>query len=431
MKSLARSFLWLLAAWLLAPGLLTVSWVPAQQGSPLGEAATGTLVYNYEQSEHWAMRALVLLSLGADYHPAAATVLVDALKSSDGRLPAFAVEQLLRTGDRVLPAIATAEVVAQLVGLADHKNDLLRERAQQVLGKLFRDAGATDGRSWKRWWSECQREYAPAAWVAAAQPQRGEGTVTQQLVERAFDLRDAGLEVVFVLDSTGSMQLAIDAARDAIDEIATILAGVTPKLELGLVHYKDFGDMGDGAKLLVPLTKNYKKVRETLAKLQASGGGDTPERIEKGIEVALDRPTGWNKNANRMMLVIGDAPPHADVEKELLDLVKRAHEHPFARGKGPTTGRKEDVRPFITSTIATNPAVKGIFEEIAKAGGGAAVVLDMNATKKVDGKVISKKRSAGEQIAEHVLLLSFGATYAAQLRVFVDVFFEYRQAGLY
>ena len=45
--------------------------------------------------------------------------------------------------------------------------------------------------------------------------QRG-ATVGTSVLTRAFDLRDAGLDVAIVVDSTGSMQIAIDTARDAI-----------------------------------------------------------------------------------------------------------------------------------------------------------------------------------------------------------------------
>jgi hypothetical protein len=165
--------------------------------------------------------------------------------------------------------------------------------------------------------------------------------------------------------------------------------------------------------------------------LVANGGGDAPERVEKGIETALGKEMGWDKEKNRMLLVVGDAPPHAETETELLAMVERAHNHPFAKGKGPVTGKAQPLRPFITSAIATNAAAKQSFDAIAQAGGGASVLLDLAAMKKVDGKPVGgpQGRTAAQQIAEHVLLLSFGAGYEAQLRAFVDVFFRYRNAG--
>jgi hypothetical protein len=121
-------------------------------------------------------------------------------------------------------------------------------------------------------------------------------------------------------------------------------------------------------------------VREKLGKLIASGGGDTPERVECGFEAALSREMGWNKDANKLVLIVGDAPPHDESIEPLLARVRGAREHPLEGGKGPVTGApKKTVRPFVTSTVATNPAPKDVFARIASAGGGVGVVLDVPA----------------------------------------------------
>jgi Mg-chelatase subunit ChlD len=416
------------------------------KSTPLGQGATETLAHSYGETTSWAMKALVLLSLGDDYHPTGAGMLADALRGKDDRLRAFGIEQVLRTGPRVVETLATPALVDALVAGLAERNPHVRTRTLAALARLLPGATAKKPEEWRQWWNAQRSTWTPPAWTPAEA--QASGTVSQRLVERAFDLRDAGLQVVFVVDSTGSMQVAIDAARDAIDEVATILAGVTDRLELGLVHYKDDGDMTDAADLLVPLTKDHQKVRDKLAKLTAAGGGDVPERIEAGIRVALGKATGWDKDKNRMLLVIGDAPPHPDAERGLLDLVQRAYTQPFATGKGPTTGAPTTkLRPFVTSTIATNPTVKDVFEAIAKAGGGASVVMPLHGRPHPPGrgKAADKepagpsappappqsRRTAGQQIAEHVLLLSFGAGYEAQLRVFVDVFFTYRNAGAF
>jgi|JRYL01.1.fsa_nt_gb Mg-chelatase subunit ChlD len=406
---------------------------------PLGQAATGRIVHTYQTAEHWALRALCLLSLGTDWHPDGVAIVLAALADKDERLHAYAVETMLRTNDRVVAALAQKELLAALIDLLRRKNEHLRTRTEAALARLAPAAGCKGHVAWQRWWRDHEGSWAPAAWAPIATQATG-GTATQQVIDRAFDLRDAGLEVVFVLDTTGSMQLAIDAARDAIDDITALLAGITPKLELGLVHYKDLGDMSDGAKLLEPLTRQHKKVQDRLAKLIASGGGDAPERVEKGIEAALAKDVGWTKDANRMLLIVGDAPPHMDTMDDLLAMVKKAHEHPFAKGKAAVTGPKETkVRPFITSALATSEAAMASFSEIAKAGGGTAVRMDLGPQRPGGrGEARGEARPAGtraataaEQVAEHVLLLSFGGANDGTLREFVRVFFAYRRAGAF
>lgn len=427
-------------------GLLAVlgAQQPAGRGAPgkpptpplpvLGQGATATLVHSFTTADSWAMQAIVLLSLGHDWHPDGVEIVLTALRGKDERLRPYGIEVLRRMDPRALAKVASADLVTELIEKTlRHKNKLLQERTLEVLARLFPDVTAKDRAAWSSWWGAAQKAYAPPAWVAPEQPKgdgKGGNTVVATIVERAFDLRDAGLDLAIVIDSTGSMQMAIDLARDAIDDVVAMLASLAPKLRLGLVHYKDFDDFKDGAQLLVPLTKDQKQVRDRLAKLIAGGGGDIPERIEKGIEFALSKEMGWNKDANRMILVIGDAPPHAEAEAELLAMVKRAYEHPFAKGKNPTTGPAQKLRPFITSAIATSQAAKASFDAIAAAGGGTSVLLDGAAGgKRVDGKVIGgAPKSPVRQVVEHIMLLSFGSQYQAQLEVFVATFFDYRDA---
>ena len=397
--------------------------------APLGEAATQVLVRAHDEAGHWALRAIVLLSLGRDFHPAGSTALVKALADKDARMHAYAVELLRRMDPAAAPKVATRELVDALVdGPLQEKSEFVRDRTLEALSLLVPGTGANDRNGWREWWRRNELLHVPPAWTPPPAAPRGAGTVAGSVVEKAFDLRDAGLQVAVVIDSTGSMQQAINAARDAIDDVVALLSGIAPRFEVGLVHYKDFGDMGDGAKLLEPLTRDQKAVRERLAKLVAGGGGDTPERVECGVGVALGREMGWDRNANRLVLVIGDAPAHEEVMTELVDLVKRAHDQPFSKAKGPVTGAKQPskLRPFITSCIATNPAAKAHFEAIAAAGGGACVLLPLATP---NGKDVAAAQSkAVQEVVRHVLKLSFGTQYEAQLNLFADVYFSWRDA---
>ena len=64
-----------------------------------------------------------------------------------------------------------------------------------------------------------------------------------------------------------------------------MLRGIAPKLRVGLVHYKEKGDFGDGdkrgAKVITPLSKNVATARKKLLKLKAKGGGDLPEATQR------------------------------------------------------------------------------------------------------------------------------------------------------
>ena len=418
---------------------------------PLSYDDAEILVRAYGGADTWTLKAMVLLSLGTDFPPNGAGIVTQALRDKDDRLAPHAVELLLRMPPEAAKEIATPELVGELVErTAKVKHKLLRARALEALALLLPDVQAKDQREWLAWWTGAKKTYAPLEWVPPPKPKVEDEykTTATVFVERAFDLRDAGLDVAIVIDSTGSMQVAIDTARDAVADVVTLLANIAPKLRLGLVEYKELGEIADGAQVLVPLTRGEKAVQDRLARLVASGGGDMPERVEKGIEAALSQEMGWNKDANRLILVIGDAPPHAGTLPPLLELVKRAHDEPFAKapkpGKpdAPRTGgaarareKEEDLRPFITSTIYTSAEARTPFEEIAKAGGGAAVHLALGrkggGAARPAGDEPAKASAANaadpavRTIVEHIMLLSFGQEHRARLALFVRTFFEY------
>ncbi len=395
---------------------------PPPKQAPLGQQATEVLVRTYRDADQWAMQAIALLSLGPSWHPAGAEIVLQALQGKEARLLPFGIETLRRMDRDALPAVATAPLLAELIeNTLRHKNALVQERTLDVLQRIVQD-GPKDRAGWQAWWRQNEATYAPKPWTPPDGQPKGPGTVAGTLVERAFDLRDAGLQVAIVIDSTGSMQVAIDTCRDAIEDVVALLAGIAPKFELGLVHYKDFGDMSDGAKVLVPLNKDRDKVRDKLGKLTASGGGDVPERVEKGIEAALSREMRWDKDKNRLVLVVGDAPPHPETQTALLEVVKAAHERPFQDPRKPTTGKGEKLRPFVFSCIATQQQAKIWFDEIAAAGGGASVLLAVSD---------QGRERAVQAVVRHILLQSFGGGYEAQLAAFADTFFEYRAAGAF
>ena len=89
-----------------------------------------------------------------------------------------------------------------------------------------------------------------------------------------------------------------------------------------------------------------------------------------------------------------------------------------------------------TATPTGRPNARPSFEEIAKAGGGTCVLLSLAAPRGQAAPLPGAPKAgtqpdAAEQIARHVLVLSFGAVFETQLRVFVDTFFDYHKAGAF
>ena len=120
------------------------------------------------------------------------------------------------------------------------------------------------------------------------------------------------LEMVFVLDTTGSMGGLIDGAKQRIWGIVNdvMQSSSHPSVKIGLVAYRDRGD--EYVTQVLPLTDDLDKVYTTLMEYRAAGGGDGPEDVRRALADGLNK-AGWSshiQNVARIIFLVGDAPPH-------------------------------------------------------------------------------------------------------------------------
>jgi Mg-chelatase subunit ChlD len=121
------------------------------------------------------------------------------------------------------------------------------------------------------------------------------------------------IDVVFVLDTTGSMGGLIQTAKEKIWSIATTMASAqqAPEIRIGLVAYRDRGDAY--VTKVVDLSSDLDSVYATLMDFQADGGGDGPESVNKALYDAV-HSMSWSQQdqAYQVIFLVGDAPPHMD-----------------------------------------------------------------------------------------------------------------------
>ncbi|MBA2544127.1 MAG: VWA domain-containing protein [Deltaproteobacteria bacterium] len=115
------------------------------------------------------------------------------------------------------------------------------------------------------------------------------------------------VDLAFVLDTTGSMSEEIDAVKQTIKAVSDQLSTAQTDVRIGLVEYKDRSDC-----LLTrtfPFSSDLRAFGASVANVSASGGGDMPEDLHKGLDAALDKLQWRSDAATRMVVVIADAPP--------------------------------------------------------------------------------------------------------------------------
>lgn len=126
------------------------------------------------------------------------------------------------------------------------------------------------------------------------------------------------VEVVFCLDTTGSMGGLIEGAKQKIWSLCNQIAGgkPTPELKVGLVAYRDRGDQY--VTKVFDLTDDLDAIHGHLMGFQADGGGDEPESVNEALHVALNK-IQWSedKGVLRIIYLVGDAPPHMDYANDI------------------------------------------------------------------------------------------------------------------
>lgn len=126
------------------------------------------------------------------------------------------------------------------------------------------------------------------------------------------------MEVVFVLDTTGSMAAMIEGAKQKIWALANRLksAQPTPEIRFGLVGYRDHGDAY--VTKVHGLGTDIDSTYEQLTAFVADGGGDLPEAVNEALTSALHE-IAWSADSQvlRAIFLVGDAPPHMDYGNDI------------------------------------------------------------------------------------------------------------------
>src|SRR4051794_6763089 len=142
--------------------------------------------------------------------------------------------------------------------------------------------------------------------AALLQPWRGAPQPTPP--EPVRQVAKHPVDVVFAVDTTGSMGGLIDGAKRTVWSIASHIRQLDKQADvrIGLVAYRDIGD--DYVTRDYALSGDLDQMFVHLSTFRADGGGDTPEDVDAALYDAVHKMQ-WRPNAQKMIFVVGDAPP--------------------------------------------------------------------------------------------------------------------------
>ena len=172
----------------------------------------------------------------------------------------------------------------------------------------------------------------------------------------------ARLDLVFLIDATGSMADEIQKLKSSLHSIAADAARLPsrPDLCFGMVAYRDTTD-----PFVVrshDFTNDLGAFQKVLNQLQAGGGGDEPEAMSEALHETVHRLSWRGEGATRMVVLLADAPPQLGPNRPRYDTAMQA-----ALGKG--------IKVFSVGASGLGPQGEFIQRQIAQYTGGRFVFL--------------------------------------------------------
>ena len=161
------------------------------------------------------------------------------------------------------------------------------------------------------------------------------------------------LDVLFLLDSTGSMADEIHRIKSTLHSIARQVSNLpsNPNLKFGMVSYRDRGD--NYVTRLYKFDSDVKRFSQSIDEVRADGGYDYPESLNQALHEAVN-DMKWRSGAIRLIFLIADAPPHLDYPQDEDYAVEMVR----AREKG--------IKVFSVASSGLDEQGEYIFRQIAQ-----------------------------------------------------------------
>ena len=126
-------------------------------------------------------------------------------------------------------------------------------------------------------------------------------------LENTFTIYN-NLEIMFVIDATGSMGDEMEYIKAEIDDVISKVknANESAKISLAMMVYRDLEDAY--VTKYSDFTTDIASQQEWLNKQSAGGGGDFEEAVHVALDEAMSKQ--WSAKSTKLLFHVADAPAH-------------------------------------------------------------------------------------------------------------------------
>lgn len=123
---------------------------------------------------------------------------------------------------------------------------------------------------------------------------------------------DDGLDLCFVVDTTGSMGDDIQNAKENMARILEHLANKTHNYRVALIDYRDYPSRSYDSRdypyhIQLQFSENNDAIINAINHLDLGDGGDNAETVYSALMAATRMD--WREDAKKVIIILGDAPP--------------------------------------------------------------------------------------------------------------------------
>ena len=178
------------------------------------------------------------------------------------------------------------------------------------------------------------------------------------------------IDLLVSFDTTGSMYPVLAQVRREVEQFVKTMFSEFTDLRLGVIAHGDYCDKDDPYTIrIMDFTRDEKRLCEFIRETKPTFGGDADECYELVLHTA-DTDLQWRKDAEHIMIMIGDASPHAPSypqNKLRLDWKDEAE-----------ALRKSGIKIFSVHALAGyRSSSRAFYKSIAEITGGVYLTLDM------------------------------------------------------
>ena len=238
---------------------------------------------------------------------------------------------------------------------------------------------------------------------ASTTAERGESGALETSLPTAAG-ETVALDVLFLLDATGSMEDEIHQLKITIDEVAHRIHRLPGDVDvrLGMTIYRDEGD--EFLNRTFDFTPDIQAFSEALSMVVAADGGDNPEALDEALAAALSQPS-WRSAADTVQLVflVADAPPQ----------VLRQVPVPYTDSMRDAARR--GIKIFPVSSSGTDDQAEFVFRQLAQFTGARYVFLTYGAAGRATGSATDIDQRDYEELSLDDLIVRLVAEELADL----------------